>query len=104
MDATIDVRIEDKGTHVAVHNFKVSNAFSHISKVNKTFDYISLSAKVSERDFVGLFLSLDLANDLISRLTIARDSLISERAKADSESAVEADRLRTLYTQRKEQS
>jgi hypothetical protein len=88
MATAIDVKIEDNGTHVAVHNFKVSNAFSHVSKVNETFDYISVSAKVSERDLVSLFLSLDLANDLISRLTVARDSLISERAKADSESAV----------------
>lgn len=79
MATNIDVTIDDKGTHVAVHNFKVSNIFNHISKVNETFDYVSVSAKVSERDFVGLFMSLDLLNDLISRLTVARDALISER-------------------------
>lgn len=88
MATTVDVRIEVKGTHVAVHNFKVAHTFNHISTVNETFDYIAVSAKVSEQDSVGLFFSLDLVNDLISRLTIARDSLVSERAKANSECVI----------------
>jgi hypothetical protein len=79
----VDVKIYTKATHVSVHNFKVTNITRHVSKVNEAFDYININSRVGEHNLVSLFMSLDLVDELISKLTDARESLVSERLNAN---------------------
>jgi hypothetical protein len=79
----VDVKIGPKLTHVSVANFKVTNITRHVSKVNEAFDYININSRVGEHNLVSLFMSLDLVDELISKLTDARESLVSERLNAN---------------------
>jgi len=81
----VDVKVDDKGTAVSVHNFVVSKTYHHVSDVNETFDYVSVTCRVNEKDLVMLFLNKLETNDLIEKLSLARDNMISERNEKNKE-------------------
>jgi hypothetical protein len=82
---TVDVKIDTKTTHVSVHDFKVSTIYSHVSTVNEIFDYIGVNSGIGDNKLVSLFMSLSLVDELINKLTDARDTLVRERIKANGE-------------------
>jgi hypothetical protein len=75
----VDVKVDEKGTAVSVHNFVVSNTYHHVSKVHEQFDYVSVTCKVSDKNLVMMFMNLDEVNSVIEKLSLARDNMISER-------------------------
>lgn len=79
----VDVKIGPKSTHVSVANFKATNITYHVSKVDEAFDYINVNSRVGDHNLVSLFMSLDLVDELINKLTEAKESLISERLNAN---------------------
>lgn len=82
--AIVDVKIGSKSTYVSVADFKVTNITHHTSKVDPAFDYINVNSRVNDHSLVSLFMNLDGVDELISKLTEAKESLIGERLNANS--------------------